>query len=397
MKVLYIADFLYFMDGGAHVSACAHKDTLIDMYGAENVDIISLTGQGDDRPQYNEIDIIRGERNKIRLWIDCFLGYTTYLNKNGIKRILSYIHKNNYSIVLIDNSIFGLLVKQIKENYPKLPVISYYHDVKASLALKWKKEASLRKKVVYEAMIYSENINQQFCDVNLTLNPRESALYEKYYGKKPELQLGVYMDIQLDPDYLNSDQELSDVLNILFIGSHYKPNVDGIDWFMKKVLPLVSVKNRLIVAGSQMDLLQNELTSIPENVHIMGHVEDLSKLYMEADIVISPIFEGGGMKVKIAHAVGYGKVIIGTDESFEGYQENIEAEQWNKFFYRCNTEKEFACAIESIREDSTLHKMNKPIREYFERNYSKEYAKQVLEKAIDMARNIVKNKTEGLV
>ncbi len=37
------------------------------------------------------------------------------------------------------------------------------------------------------------------------------------------------------------------------------------------------------------------------------------------DYIISPIFVGGGMKVKTCEALMYGKNIIGTSESFEGY------------------------------------------------------------------------------
>lgn len=390
MRLLYIADFLYFTDGGAHVSACAHMNTLINMYGRKNIDIVALTGQRDDEPIYGEIDVIRGERNKFKLWINCLFGYSTYLDKNGIKRIIGIIKQNKYDVVFLDNSIFGKLAKNIKMEYPNMPLISYYHDVKASLAFNWKKSASLLKKVVYQAMIDSERLNEKYCDVNLTLNPRETKLYEEYYGKTPELELGVYMDIELDNSYKNSKELFEEELNVLFIGSHYKPNVDGIIWYIQEVLPLINIKTRLIIAGSHMDLLNSEIKNIPDNVTIMGHVEDLSLLYKDADVVISPIFDGGGMKVKVAHAVGYGKIVVGTNESFEGYQENIPDEYWNKYFYRCNTKEEFSDAIERIKNNKSLYKMNPEVRRYFEQYYSESYAQLTIDKAIKIA--IDKNK-----
>lgn len=391
MKLLYIADFLYFTDGGAHVSACAHKNTLIKIYGKENVDIIALTGPRDDTPQYSEIEVIRGERNKVKLWVDCCLGYTTYLNKKGIKRIISKIHKNNYNFIFIDNSIFGKLVKSIKLQFPQIPVITYYHDVKASLAAEWKKNAPLVKKIVYQSMIKSEYINQQYSDVNLTLNPRENLLYEKYYKKKSELQLGVYMNINLEDEYIHSECPLNDELDILFIGSYYKPNVDGIIWYINKVIPLLNIKTHLTVAGSHMDLLKYEISKIPENVSIYGHVDDLSELYMRADVIISPIFEGGGMKVKVTHAIGFGKVVVGTDESFEGYQENINKLQWNKYFYRCNDAKEFANALNIIHNDKSLRKYNKDIWNYYNTFYSENYAQKTIKAAVNLAKTKCRN------
>lgn len=234
-------------------------------------------------------------------------------------------------------------------------------------------------------MITSEMINQQYSDANLTLNPRESRLFEKAYGKKPDLELSVYMNVQLNQEYVNSEDSLSNPLKIVFIGSHYLPNVRGISWFIEKVLPRLEMNVNLQIAGSGMDKLIDELKDIPNNVSIMGHVPDLTGLYEEADVIISPIFEGGGMKVKVAHASAYGKIVVGTDESFEGYQENIKEEQWNKYFYRCNTAEEFIEAIDSIGKSRLLRKFNPSVREYFDSYYSDEYAKKTISKAISIA------------
>lgn len=385
MRVLYIVDFLYFTDGGAHVSACAHRDTLFEIYGRDNVDIISLTGPVDTAPQNGETAVIRGERNRIKQFINCVSGYTTYLNKRGIKTIINCISDKNQDVIFIDNSIFGLLVKEIKNQFPEKPVVTYYHDVKASLAAAWKKKAPIYKKPVYQAMIYSERVNQKYSDVNLTLNPRETNLFIAAYGKKPELELGVYMDVPLKEKYENSSEHFSVPLKLLFVGSHYLPNVKGIIWFMDNVLPNLETEVVLTVAGSHMEELKREVPAIPDNVTIMGHVDDLSALYEEADVIISPIFEGGGMKVKVTHASAYGKVIIGTDESYEGYQENIRKEQWDKYFYRCNTKEDFIRAISLVAEDSSLKKMNTPIRKYFEDYYSSDYARKTIVKAVQIA------------
>jgi glycosyltransferase involved in cell wall biosynthesis len=69
------------------------------------------------------------------------------------------------------------------------------------------------------------------------------------------------------------------------------------------------------------------------------YVEDLEDYYKKSHIVISPIFIGSGMKVKIAEALMFGKIIIGTQLSFQGYKIN------NADCYICNTKEEFVNKI----------------------------------------------------
>ena len=253
MKVLYINDFIYFVDGGAHVSACAHRDTLYELYGKNNVDIVSLVGPNKVLPLNDEVLIIEEEKSKIKLLINCLMGYTTYLNKKGIQTISNHINKNKYDVVFVDNSIFGKLVKYLKDENPDLPIVTYYHDVKAFLGREWKKNAPLYKKPVYKAMIDNEKINQIYSDVNLTLNPRETKLFYEWYHKKPELELSVYLDVKLHDYYINQKKLLSTPLNLLFIGSYYKPNVKGIIWFIENVLPKLGNNVKLQIAGSGME------------------------------------------------------------------------------------------------------------------------------------------------
>ena len=57
-----------------------------------------------------------------------------------------------------------------------------------------------------------------------------------------------------------------------------------------------------------------------KNVEIHDSVDDLSVFYERANIVVCPLFYGGGMKVKVAEALMYGKKIIGTELAFFGYE-----------------------------------------------------------------------------
>ena len=379
MKILYITDFYYTVSSGAKTSARAHLKTLQNLYGKESVLVVALVGKNIPSVTEKEHIIIHGTHNKgVLLW-NCLCGYSTYINKSAVKEILELIKGRNIDVVFVDNSIFGLLIKRIKTVYPYIPVLSYYHDVKAKLARDWMRNAPIYRKPIMYAMLSNEKLTAEYADVNFVLGDREEKLFVEVYGKKPEAQLSVYMDITLSNDFYikkpNAKQK------ILFFGGYYRPNVHGIEWFIKNVYPQLMCETELIVAGHGMDKLNSD--SYPNGVVVKGYVESIEEIYRDADIVISPIFEGGGMKVKVAEAMAFGKIVVGSDESYEGYQEKIPDNYWDKFFYRANTAVEFLSKIrQALKSSAAERHFNPEIRELYEKGFSEKYAENVISKMI---------------
>lgn len=90
-----------------------------------------------------------------------------------------------------------------------------------------------------------------------------------------------------------------------------------------------------------------ELLNIPSfvqrKVKILSNIKDLTPYYQNALCMVMPIFTGGGMKVKTAEALMYGKIIVGTKESFEGYETNATG-----IFIECNNKEEFISKINKL-------------------------------------------------
>ena len=128
--------------------------------------------------------------------------------------------------------------------------------------------------------------------------------------------------------YLLPRKVLSD---IFFVGGKFYANEFGVRWFAKNVSPYIDYKT--FVIGRGFGNLQNELEQY-KNVKILGEVDILSNWYMNAEYVIAPIFEGSGMKTKVAEALMYGKKIIATTSALIGY-ENLPDDS----YYVCNTKK----------------------------------------------------------
>jgi hypothetical protein len=106
---------------------------------------------------------------------------------------------------------------------------------------------------------------------------------------------------------------------MLFIGGSAAHNVDGIQWFIKEVLPLVLKEHPaavLEVAGAV-----SESVSDHPSVRKLGHVADLRALYQRAQICLAPLRFGTGLKIKVMEAMGYGRPVVATPVAAEGFDD----------------------------------------------------------------------------
>ncbi|MFI5324416.1 MAG: glycosyltransferase, partial [Thermodesulfobacteriota bacterium] len=111
-----------------------------------------------------------------------------------------------------------------------------------------------------------------------------------------------------------------DEKTILFIGSLYTPNMHAADFLVKKIWPYVYREvpdAKLIIAGIPADKLDIDISEAP-GVEITGFVDDLDRLYGRSRIIATPIFVGGGTRIKIIEAAAYGKPIVSTTIGMEG-------------------------------------------------------------------------------
>lgn len=101
----------------------------------------------------------------------------------------------------------------------------------------------------------------------------------------------------------------------------YRPNAEGAIWFCREVLPIireqtpVPVSISLVGTGPPADV--RELGYIPEVRHI-GPVPVMDPWYDRADIVIAPILEGGGTRIKILEALAYRRPVVSTTVGAKG-------------------------------------------------------------------------------
>ncbi len=109
--------------------------------------------------------------------------------------------------------------------------------------------------------------------------------------------------------------------DLLFLGNlSYRPNIDGLRWFVTEVWPDLSVRFRdirLIVAGSNPGGAVKQLCS-GTGIELVADPDHVAPLYQRAAATVVPLRFGSGSRIKILEAGQYRLPVITTKKGAEG-------------------------------------------------------------------------------
>jgi hypothetical protein len=338
MKILYIGNQVSMISSG------------YDRLNQRNLELINKITDGN-------FDII--EFSSKKSIIDILFLYIGGISRNLIKEVMAAIEEREYEFVFFSSSLQGPLIKKIKKRKPQIKIICNFHNIEKMYALEFLKVSGLSHLYFYLAALFGERKAVRYMDYSLVLNNRDADLLFSEYHQTPSLILPVAYK-----DNYNENNRLAvkkrDAISYLFVGISFFANIEAIRWFIAAVFPYIP--GELLIIGKGMEKYQKEFAS--DRVKIIGFTDDLSAYYYKATFVIAPILSGGGMKTKIVEALMYGKTIIGSKESFEGFIFDANV------MYICNSSKEY---IDTINELIFLNKIdpyNPVSRNLFQRYYS---------------------------
>ncbi len=288
-----------------------------------------------------------------------YMGGIDELDKKNIKRI---ILEKQCSHVFIDSSLLGYLSLYLHQQFPSLIITCFFHNFEYHYI---KETYTGIKKILYSQWtLKNENLACKYSNHIIALNQRDALMIQQQYKRKPDICIPISI-----PDTYTTELKKSPLKKekyILFIGSYFPPNVEGILWFIQNVLPHINIK--LVIVGKDMDKLHIP-SEIKDKIHLYSNVPDLSVFYQNAELMVMPIFSGSGMKVKTAEALMYGKFLIGTKEAFEGYEID------EKIGILCNNANDFIKNINKYSQQNLIY--NAPSRTLFIDKYSSDATQEL--------------------
>ena len=230
---------------------------------------------------------------------------------------------SDYDVVHIEFSRYMFVVKESKKHNKK--VIVRVHNIESDYAYNiFSKQKNISNWFRYFSFYKNEKKIVKKVDRLVFLTETDIKHSEKLYGKtNNEFLNPVCIESN---EIINDIQNLNnDTYNVLLTGSlNYGPNIEGVLWFLDNVWDLFiksySKNIHLTIAGAHPNEKLKRTASRFKNVNIIDTPDSMRDYFLNADVYIAAVFNGAGMKVKVAEALSFGVPVIGTSHSFIGYE-----------------------------------------------------------------------------
>lgn len=260
--------------------------------------------------------------------------YPHQIKKHISEEASSYIsfllNKQSFDVVHIE----GYYLLQHLPTKPEVPVLLVEHNIEHLLALQWFRAAVTRQEKSYFWTEYIktlkwERLMWKRATVCVALTDEDKINMERLDSNLDVRMIPNGIDHQEEIDVattLSSNSNEHSFINdncpsILFVGNFaYEPNSDAALYFCKHIFPLIlkDVPNvKLYLVGNAPP---PEICSLTSNkqIEVTGRVVSLIPFYKHADVIVCPLRIGGGVKVKVLEALGFGKAIVSTSVGAQG-------------------------------------------------------------------------------
>ena len=109
---------------------------------------------------------------------------------------------------------------------------------------------------------------------------------------------------------------------LIFIGSFdYKPNLNAANFLIDKVYPQlrnIYPECQLLLVGKNPSQKLIQTAQKYSGVICTGTVPDVKPYLAASSVVVTPLFEGGGTRLKILEAFAAGRPVVSTTKGVEG-------------------------------------------------------------------------------
>lgn len=211
----------------------------------------------------------------------------------------------SYKAIVLNHSNVFYYGKFLDKNTPKILLA---HDVIIQRALR------TAGKMMQHICRYSERLcfNLPYAHI-FSFSQKDVDIIKREY----HLPAKVCLDY-IDPDIINKRVETIEDYYMFFGDWTRKENYEGALWFIENVSPLLKKKTTFKIIGRQFPKEKINNNNPLVHYEVMGFVDDPYLLLSHAKALVSPLFNGAGIKVKVIESLACGTPVIGTEIAFEG-------------------------------------------------------------------------------
>lgn len=240
-----------------------------------------------------------------------------FIQKKFENELISILKKIDFDIIQMEG-LYAAPYLEIVKKTSKAKTVNRSHNMEFEI---WERKAknthNLLKKLYYQ--IISKRLKNEeifwFNKFNgfIAISHRDLNKAIELGLKNPSVVIPVGVPQKNNTiDYSNK--------NFFYLGSmDWEPNQEAMNWFLKEVWPEFHNKYPewlFFLAGRNMP--QSFKNIKLEGYINCGEIEDLSLFLSDKNVLVSPLFSAGGIRVKLVESMMEGRCIIASDIAAEG-------------------------------------------------------------------------------
>lgn len=340
-------------------SSCPVDAGTVPLWFRENTRFLSVPVDTRIRPFYALANLFSG----------CSYFVERFRSADFDRAIKKILEEENFDIVHLEHIYLCLYIDTIRKHSAAKIVLrpqnvesdiwsEYLKCVRNPLKRGWLRIASER------LLRYEREVAAQV-DGILAISPGDAGAFREFAPGIPVQEVPPGFDPGIvkktDPERQYANFPL-----FYHLGSmDWRPNLQGVGWFIGEVLPHLSERFpgfQLRIAGKKMPRRWFEKAN--RNLLVDGEVVDANEYQEDKAVMIVPLLSGSGIRIKIIEAMAMGKTVISTSTGAAGIPysngENIliadTKEQFAEQIGKCMVSEEFCRKIgNSARELAFRH------------------------------------------
>ena len=244
--------------------------------------------------------------------------------------------KYKFDVVMVEYVFFSKALSCFPSNVLK---IIDTHDVFSNRYKKFLKKNM--KPVWYSTTQKEESKALDRADVVVAIQDEERKFFKKI-TQTSVITVGHLVEL-VRPDSPGGS------FKILYVASKNTNNLKSIEWFINEPL----VKIRKILPEAELNIAGTICDNLPDVAGVikLGVVDDLADIYKQANVVINPMFNGTGLKIKNVEALGYSKPLVTSSVGAEGLEDGA-----GKAYLLANDSEQFVSAVVKVLSDEAVSK-----------------------------------------
>lgn len=289
------------------------------------------------------------------------------------ERIKNILDKQQFDVVLLESIYLLPYLHLFKEK--GLKVILRTHNVEYQIWSSLAKNTTFLPKKWYLNKL-AEQLKQyelekcQEVDGIVSITENDARFFEKINPAVKTTSIPPIITTKAE----EADYNLSD---FYFLGAmDWQPNIEGIQWFIQKVIPEGLTETQFYLAGKSLN--KNEYKH-PGIVNL-GEIENAMDFIKAHGICLIPLHSGSGLKIKLLENMALGKPIITTTEGARGV-----GVQHEKEVLIADHPDDFRKQMNKLSQNKELRQsLGNTAKTFVTENFNKE---KLTEKLIEFIRN----------